>query len=83
MENRVPAGELVQKKGLSSPDVIAIKATDKTLGKKGIVDLFTPVPESTEFTVIKESDAEGLEVIRHSTAHVMADAVQRLFPGRS
>ena len=81
MEKRVPAGDLVKSKGLSAPDVIAIKAADKTLGKKGIVDLFTPVPENTEFTVIKENDAEGLEVIRHSTAHVMADAVQRLFPG--
>jgi threonyl-tRNA synthetase len=27
------------------------------------------------------SDPRGLAVIRHSTAHVMADAVQRLFPG--
>ena len=39
------------------------------------------MPENTEFTVVRDSDAEGLEVIRHSTAHVMADAVQRLFPG--
>ena len=81
MEKRVPAGDLVKAKGLSAADVIAIKTTDKTLGKKGVVDLFTPVPENAEFSVIKETDAEGLEVIRHSTAHVMADAVQRLFPG--
>jgi threonyl-tRNA synthetase len=81
MEKRVPAGDLVKAKGLSAADVIAIKTTDKTLGKHGIVDLFTPIPENTAFEVVHESDKEGLEVIRHSTAHVMADAVQRLFPG--
>ena len=30
---------------------------------------------------VRGSDADGLRVIRHSAAHVMADAVQRLFPG--
>src|SRR5262245_64580738 len=41
----------------------------------------TPVPPGVSLQVIHESDPAGLEVIRHSTAHVMADAVQRLFPG--
>ena len=30
---------------------------------------------------MKAADKDGLDVIRHSTAHVMADAVQKLFPG--
>ena len=32
-------------------------------------------------TPIKANQPEALAIIRHSTAHVMADAVQRLFPG--
>ena len=37
--------------------------------------------DGVELTPIRATDADGLAVIRHSTAHVMADAVQRLFPG--
>ncbi len=45
------------------------------------VDLHTPVDADAALTPILATDADGLAVIRHSTAHVMADAVQRLFPG--
>ena len=34
-----------------------------------------------EFELINMNSPEGLEVLRHSTSHVMTDAVQRLFPG--
>ncbi len=33
------------------------------------------------FAVLTPKDAEALEVLRHSTAHIMARAVMRLFPG--
>jgi threonyl-tRNA synthetase len=56
-------------------DVVAVK-----VGKE-IVDLHTPIAEDTTYTLLRAADPEGLEVIRHSTAHIMADAVQRLFPG--
>ncbi|MBS2019926.1 MAG: threonine--tRNA ligase [Deltaproteobacteria bacterium] len=83
--NRIPARELVEKKGQLDKDVIAIKIAKGSEvpanAKDGIVDLFTPVDPNTEFSVIRETDPEGLQVIRHSTAHVMADAVQKLFPG--
>jgi threonyl-tRNA synthetase len=48
-----------------------------------VVDLHTPVeiPEGAEVKPIRANDERGLAIIRHSTAHVMADAVQRLFPG--
>jgi threonyl-tRNA synthetase len=46
-----------------------------------VVDLHTPIDPKTPLSPIKDTDPEGLAVIRHSTAHVMADAVQRLFPG--
>ncbi len=49
-----------------------------------LVDVHTPIeaPASRdEIKVVRSSDPDGLSIIRHSTAHVMADAVQRLFPG--
>ncbi len=45
------------------------------------VDLHTPVPEDSQLEALPASHPDALAVIRHSSAHVMADAVQRLFPG--
>src|SRR5207247_8408096 len=33
------------------------------------------------FQILTEKDADALEVLRHSSAHIMARAVMRLFPG--
>src|SRR5688500_18971725 len=48
-----------------------------------IVDVHTPFSRSEGEAVepIRSSEPDGVKIIRHSTAHVMADAVQRLFPG--
>lgn len=46
-----------------------------------VKDLHTPLPEGSTVTPIASDDPRALPLIRHSTAHVMADAVQRLFPG--
>jgi threonyl-tRNA synthetase len=48
-----------------------------------VFDLHTPVEvaDGADVTPVRSADPEGLAIIRHSTAHVMADAVQRLFPG--
>ena len=61
--------------GKVDKDVIAVRMGDRT------VDLHTPIDASAQLTPIRATDPLGLAVIRHSTAHVMADAVQRLFPG--
>ena len=45
-----------------------------------LVDLSTMVERDAEIAIITERDNDGLEVIRHSCAHLMAQAVQRLFP---
>ena len=45
-----------------------------------LVDLSAMVERDAEVAIITERDSEGLEVIRHSCAHLMAQAVQRLFP---
>src|SRR5215475_14278236 len=36
---------------------------------------------AVEFRVLTPKDREALDVLRHSTAHVMARAIMRLFPG--
>ena len=47
-----------------------------------LVDLGTAIPAgTTEITSVTADTAEGLSLLRHSTAHVMAAAVQTLFPG--
>jgi threonyl-tRNA synthetase len=48
-----------------------------------LYDLHTPVDAEPGAAVepVRTGDDDGLKIIRHSTSHVMADAVQRLFPG--
>ncbi|HUT77703.1 MAG TPA: threonine--tRNA ligase, partial [Polyangia bacterium] len=46
-----------------------------------LLDLMTALPEGGTLAPVTLRDAEALHLIRHSAAHVMADAVQRLFPG--
>ena len=44
-------------------------------------DLRQPLNEGDQIRVITDRDAEALSVLRHSTAHVMAEAVLHLWPG--
>ena len=46
-----------------------------------IRDLDAPVSDGEEIAIVTSRDPEGLEVIRHDAAHVMASAVQELYPG--
>ncbi len=46
-----------------------------------LADLATPLPEDAEVVLVTPEAPEALEVLRHSTAHIMAQAVTRLFPG--
>jgi threonyl-tRNA synthetase len=45
-----------------------------------LVDASTPIEEDAELRIITARDEEGVEIIRHSTAHLLAQATQRLFP---
>ncbi|MEP5765215.1 MAG: threonine--tRNA ligase [Halieaceae bacterium] len=45
------------------------------------VDTSHLIETDAELAIITDRDEEGLEVIRHSTAHLLAMAVQELFPG--
>ncbi|CAH1205243.1 Threonine--tRNA ligase 1 [Paenibacillus auburnensis] len=44
-----------------------------------VVDLSTPLEEGALVEIVTLDSPEGLEVMRHSTAHLMAQAVRRLF----
>ena len=56
-------------------DAVAGKVNGKT------VDVYTPVPDNAKVEIITAKSEEGIDTIRHSTAHLMANAVQELFPG--
>jgi len=44
-------------------------------------DLRLPVADGEELRILTDRDPEALAVLRHSTAHVMAEAVLHLWPG--
>jgi len=46
-----------------------------------LVDLSRSVDHDARVEIVTEKSPEALEVIRHSTAHLLAQAVQRLYPG--
>src|SRR5713226_7460704 len=58
-------------------------AKDAVAGKVNgkIVDLTAKVPEKAKVEILTPKSKDGVDVIRHSTAHLMAMAVQELFPG--
>ncbi len=45
-----------------------------------LVDTSFEITQDAEAAIVTSGDPEGLEVIRHSCAHLMANAVQNLFP---
>ena len=61
----------------------------KSLAKEAIAfsindeinDLFRKVEKDSRIKILKRNDEEALSIIRHDCAHVMAEAVQNLFPG--
>jgi len=44
-------------------------------------DLAAALPDGAEISILTDRDAEALDLIRHDAAHVMAEAVQELYPG--
>ena len=45
-----------------------------------VVDLRTVVEQDCELNILTATDKDGLAALRHTTSHVMAEAVQTLFP---
>jgi len=68
---------------------VATTAFEKVGGDKSVVaaringeirDLFTPISDSDVVEPVTVDTPEGLAILRHSTAHVAAQAVQQAFP---
>lgn len=68
---------------------LAIASTIATsLAKSGVCvkinsklqDIYLPITEGGDFEIITEKSPEFLEILRHDTAHVLADAIKTLFP---
>src|SRR5438067_9326134 len=45
-----------------------------------LVDLSRPIDHDAKVAIVTDRDREGLDLIRHSTAHLLAYAVKELFP---
>jgi threonyl-tRNA synthetase len=45
-----------------------------------LVDTSYRIESDADVQIVTERDAEGLEILRHSTAHLLAQAVKELFP---
>jgi threonyl-tRNA synthetase len=70
------AREVLEERGVLGNDTVAARVDGR------VYDLHSPIPEgASEVKAVGAHDPEALAIIRHSSAHVMADAVQRLFPG--
>ena len=73
--------------GVTGADVAA--GISKSLAKKALAvaldgemrDLVDPIERDAKVEIITKDDPRGLELIRHDAAHVMAQAVQELYPG--
>ncbi len=55
------------------------KRTLAVLANNVAVDLSTPLTQDTVISPIRIDSAEGLDILRHSTAHVMAEAVKDIY----
>lgn len=62
-------------KGVDAKRVLAVKVDGK------LKDLTSRVEQAVEARFIADDTPEGIEILRHSTSHVMAEAVKSLFDG--
>ncbi|MCB1527518.1 MAG: threonine--tRNA ligase [Hyphomicrobiaceae bacterium] len=74
-------------KGITGKELA--EGISKSLAKKAVAiardgelaDLADPIDADAEIKIVTRTDPEALELIRHDCAHVMAEAVQALWPG--
>ncbi len=66
--------ECLDEKDNQGGEIVAAKINGRP------VDLNTPLPKDTQIEGISIHSPEGLEILRHSTSHLMAQAVRELYP---
>lgn len=84
----LPDGSIRELADGASPMDLA-EGISKSLAKAAVIaqvngedwDLTRPLEGDAEVAIITRRDEAALEVIRHDTAHILAQAVQELFPG--
>ena len=78
-ERAVPAGTTARAVAESIGPRLARAAIAAKL-EGDIVELDRPLPRSGRLEILTEKSPDALDVLRHSSAHVLATAVRRLFP---
>lgn len=67
--------------GTTGTDLFGAEKTTVVMKVNGALqDLFRVIPAAATVERVDITDHEGLEVLRHSTAHVLAQAVQEMYP---
>ena len=85
---KLPDGKKIKFEKEVSGIEIAEKIS-KSLAKQALImsvdselkDLSYKIKKDSSVKIITSKDSEGLDAIRHDTTHIMAMAVQELFPG--
>ena len=84
----LPDGTILEKEsGITGMDIA--EGISSGLAKQSILielngelrDLSYPIDQDSTLKILKKDAEEALELIRHDCAHVMAEAVQELYPG--
>ena len=86
---KLPDGKILQFKEKSIDGYLIAKTISKSLEKDALImkvdnhlkDLNHKIEKDAEVKIITSKDEEGIDVMRHDTAHILAMAVQELFPG--
>lgn len=76
-----PPGATVRDVAKSIGPRLAKDAVGGLLNGKTQVDVHTPLTENVTLKILTINNEASLDILRHSTSHVMASAVQNLFPG--
>lgn len=84
---KLPDGSIKEVESGATPKDIA-SSIAKSLEKRGLagkwngklVDYNQPLKEDGELEIVTPDHENALEVLRHSTAHLMAQAIKRLYP---
>jgi threonyl-tRNA synthetase len=84
---KLPSGDTLKlSDGATSKN--AAEAISPSLAKKAVAadvngktaDLLSPLADGDEVRILTEDNPKSLEILRHSTAHLMAQAVKNIFP---
>jgi len=84
----LPDGKALELEGERATVACVAKRIGERLAKAALggkidgklVDLNTPVPDGAKIAIVTPDQNDGLYLLRHSTAHIMATAVKHLFP---